>query len=171
MYVEANKAIHGTLEASLLFWAKLSNSLEKMVYQRNKYNWCVMNKIIKGEEYTILWNVNGLKMLHVYVKDVSVILADIDTKCGKVAKMNITRGEIYKYLGITINNSFSGKVNFSMVKYFGNIIENFQEDIKGESATPARHHLFDTSEDAIKLFQSDTYFFTMLWHRYCTCQS
>ena len=50
MYVEAKKAVYGTLEASLLFWAKLSKSLEEMVYQRNEYNWCVMNKIIENKK-------------------------------------------------------------------------------------------------------------------------
>ena len=34
MYAEAKKSIYGTLEASLLFWAKLSKSLEEMGYQR-----------------------------------------------------------------------------------------------------------------------------------------
>ena len=50
MYAEANKAIYGTLEASLLFWAKLSKSLEEMGYQKNEYDWCVMNKIIDNKQ-------------------------------------------------------------------------------------------------------------------------
>ena len=35
MYSEAKKTIYGTLEASLLFWGKLSKILEEMVYWRN----------------------------------------------------------------------------------------------------------------------------------------
>ena len=46
MHEEAKKAIYGIIEASLLFWGKLSKSLEEMRYQRNEYNWCVVNKII-----------------------------------------------------------------------------------------------------------------------------
>ena len=38
MYAEYKKAIYGTLEASLLFWEKLSKSLEEMGYQRNEYD-------------------------------------------------------------------------------------------------------------------------------------
>ena len=34
IYAESNKAIYSTLEASLLFWTKLSKSLEEMGYQR-----------------------------------------------------------------------------------------------------------------------------------------
>ena len=35
MYAKSNKDIYGTIEASLLFWAKLSKSLEEMGYQRS----------------------------------------------------------------------------------------------------------------------------------------
>ena len=38
MYAESKKAIYLTLEASLIFWGKLSKSLEEMVYQRNEYD-------------------------------------------------------------------------------------------------------------------------------------
>ena len=38
MYAEANKVIYGTLYLSVLFWVKLSKSLEEMGYQRNEYN-------------------------------------------------------------------------------------------------------------------------------------
>ena len=61
MYAEAKKAIYGTLEASPLFWGELSKSLEKMGYQRNEYDWCVMNKIIDNKQYTTLWHVDDLK--------------------------------------------------------------------------------------------------------------
>ena len=36
VYAESKKAIYVTLEASLLFWAKLSKRIEKMGYQINK---------------------------------------------------------------------------------------------------------------------------------------
>ena len=35
MGAEAKKSIYGTLEASLLYWGKLSRSLEEMGYQIN----------------------------------------------------------------------------------------------------------------------------------------
>ena len=39
MYAEDKKAIYVTLEESLLFWGKLSKSLEEMGYQINEYDW------------------------------------------------------------------------------------------------------------------------------------
>ena len=46
-----------------------------------------------------------------------------------------------------------------MIDYIGKIIDNILEDMKGESAKPAAHHLFDIAEDATKLSQSDAYIF------------
>ena len=36
------------------------------------------------------------------------------------------------------------------------MLEDIPEDMKGESATPAAHHIFDIAEDATKLYQADT---------------
>ena len=86
MYAESKKAIYGTLEASLLFWKKLSKSLEEMGYQRNEYDWCVMNKIIDNKQCTIIWNVDDLRTSHVEPAVVSSVLADIDAEYGRLQK-------------------------------------------------------------------------------------
>ena len=49
MYAESKKVIYGTLEASLIFWAKLSKILEEIGYHRNEYTWCVMKNIIDNK--------------------------------------------------------------------------------------------------------------------------
>ena len=74
-----------------------------MGYQRNKYYWCVMNKIVKGKQCTILWHVDNLNMLHIYSDVFSSPLSEIDAEYGNITKMNITRGKINKYLGMTID--------------------------------------------------------------------
>ena len=78
MYPEANKAVYGTLETSLLFWGKLSKILEEMVYHRNEYYWFIMNKIIDDNQCTILWYVNALKTLHIDLAIIPRVLADVD---------------------------------------------------------------------------------------------
>ena len=93
MYAEAKKAIYGASEASLLFWGKLSKILEEMGYQRNEYDWCVMNKIVEKKQCTILWYVNDLKTSNVDPAVVSSVLSDIDAEYGKIAKMTIMQGE------------------------------------------------------------------------------
>ena len=69
--------------------------------------------------------------------------------------MTITRGKVHKYLGMTIDYSYPGKVIFSMIDYIKKILDNIPEDIKGESSTPSAHHLFYIVEDSSKLYQAD----------------
>ena len=127
MYAEANKAIYGTLEASLIFWGEISKSLKDMRYQRNEYNWCFMNKIIDNKQCTILWHVDDTKTSHVGPDVVSRVLADIDAEHGNIAKMTITRHKVHKYLGMTIDYSLPGKVIFSMIDYIGICLTVFQK--------------------------------------------
>ena len=79
MLTEYKKDVYGTLEVSLLFWGKLAKSLEDMGYQRNKYEWCVMNKSVTNKQFTILWHFDYLKMSHVDPGIFSSVLADIDS--------------------------------------------------------------------------------------------
>ena len=39
------------------------------------------------------------------------------------------------------------------------MLDNIQEETKGESATPAAHHLSDTAEDSTKIYQANADFF------------
>ena len=49
LYTELDKALYGTLQAVLLFWQKLSAFLiEKHGFEQNEYDWCIVNKMIKG---------------------------------------------------------------------------------------------------------------------------
>jgi hypothetical protein len=78
IYVELQKALYRTLDASLLFWRKLSKTLEDWGYERNPYDWCVMNKTVNGKQCTVLWHVDNLKMSHVDLKVIDELIADID---------------------------------------------------------------------------------------------
>ena len=55
IYIEAIKALYGTVNASRLFFEDLSNYLEKHIgFKRNPYDWCVMNKTINSKQCTII---------------------------------------------------------------------------------------------------------------------
>ena len=51
-----------------------------MVYQRNEYYWCVINKKFNGKQCNILCNVDDMKILHVDSDIFSSDLADIDAE-------------------------------------------------------------------------------------------
>ena len=57
--------------------------------------------------------------------------------------MTITRGKVHKYLGMTIDYSLPGKVIFLIIDYIVKMLDDIPENIKGGSATPSAHHLFD----------------------------
>ena len=120
----------------------------------------MINKIVKGKQCTILWHVDELNISHVDSDIFYRVLYDIDTEYENISKMTITRGNINKYFGITINYSLPVKVKFSMVNYIGKIVDDIPENKKGGSETPAAHHLFDISEDATKMYQTDTELFS-----------
>jgi hypothetical protein len=64
--VELQKALYGTLQASLLFWENLTKFLmEELGFTVNPYDRCVVNKMIKGKQCTIIWHVDDLKLSHV----------------------------------------------------------------------------------------------------------
>ena len=48
-----------------------------MGYQRNEYNWCVMNKIIDDKQCTIPCNVYYMKTSNVDPAVISIVLSDI----------------------------------------------------------------------------------------------
>ena len=74
-----------------------------MVYHINEYDWCVMKTIVNGNQCTIIWHVDYLKMLHFDSDIFSSIISDIDVEYGIIAKMTTTWGRIQKYLGMTID--------------------------------------------------------------------
>jgi hypothetical protein len=59
LYVELQKALYGTLQASLLFWKELSNFLVNTLgFEFNPYDRCVVNKVIDGKQCTVIWHVD-----------------------------------------------------------------------------------------------------------------
>jgi hypothetical protein len=66
IYVVLKNFLYGTVQAALLFWEDLSRFLiEELGFTMNPYNRCVVNKIVKGKQCTIIWHVDDLKLSHV----------------------------------------------------------------------------------------------------------
>ena len=81
-------------------------------------------KTIKVKQCTILWHVVDLKMSHVDSDIFFSVLDDVDIEYGKIAKMTIIWGKIHRYLRMTTNYSFTGKVILSMVDYIEKMIDD-----------------------------------------------
>ena len=58
-------AIYGTMMASLLYYRKFKKSLLNKGFVINPYDPCVANKMINGNQMTILFHVDDCKLSHV----------------------------------------------------------------------------------------------------------
>ena len=58
LYVRLKKALYGMLQAALLFWQLLSNTLMEWGFTINPYNQCVENKQINGKQCTIICHID-----------------------------------------------------------------------------------------------------------------
>jgi len=85
LYVKLRKALYGTLQAVLLFWQLLSDTLIGWGFKLNEYDKCVANKTINGKQCTIIWHVDDLKISHVEQKVVNNIIKNLKTNLDKKA--------------------------------------------------------------------------------------
>ena len=74
IYVKLKKALYGTIQTALLFWKNLTKVLKKWGFTINPYGWCVANKLVKGKQLTIVWNVDDLKISRVDQEVVSDLI-------------------------------------------------------------------------------------------------
>ena len=59
-----NRALYGTILRSKLFYDKLSLELVKLKFEQNPYDKCIFNKMVNGEQLTLVFHVNELKASH-----------------------------------------------------------------------------------------------------------
>jgi hypothetical protein len=161
-YVELAKVLYGTLQAALLFWQNLSGFLiEELGFTVNKFDKCVTSKIINGNQCTICWHIDDLKMSHVKADVLEDIVKKLDVKYGSdEAPLTVMHGKIHDYLGMTLDYSVPSKATFTMHDYIKNLLlDEAPADMEGTAATPAANSLFTINDDAEKLdgAKSDQY--------------
>jgi hypothetical protein len=153
LYTRLNKALYGTLQASRLFWERISDFLiTTNGFERNPYDFCVVNKSINDKQMTIVWYVDDLKISHEDPMAVTDMINALKKEFGKVSDLTVTRGKIHDNLGIRFDFSEPGKVVMSMEDYISNLLEETPDDqIKGMASSPASNHLFDVNSNCKKL--------------------
>ena len=141
------------MQAALLFWRNLSGFLiQKLGFEANPYDFCVVNKTINSSQCTIGWHVNDLKISHMDGNMNCKILEILQKEYGKEAPIPSTTGKIHDYLGMTIDYSTPGKVVFRMEDYIDCMVDECPEGLlKGNPESPAANHLFDINLDCEKL--------------------
>ena len=153
IYAELDKALYGTLQAAFLFWKKIKSFfVEKHGFASNPYDGCVVNKMINGNQCTIGWHVDDIKLSHAENSVAEAVLAELEKEFGKEAPLTVTRGKVHEYLGMKIDFSQDGKVIFSMEENIEALLAEMPDDLKkGSATTPAANHLFTVNPQGVKL--------------------
>jgi hypothetical protein len=160
IYAKLTKAVYGTLLGAILFYEKLSKQLIDWGYEPNCYDRCTFNKMIDGDQITIQFHVDDLKISHMKQSVIDSVFDDLNKEFGTTRKpLAATTGMIHDYLGITIDYSERGKVMFTMHDYLEDIVDEMPDDMNGTAPTPASDNLFDVDEDSIALNKKESDFF------------
>ena len=71
IYVKLQEALYGLLCIALLFYLKLETDLKNNVFIINKYDPCVVKKLVKLEAMTVVCHLYDLKVLYTYLFEVT----------------------------------------------------------------------------------------------------
>jgi hypothetical protein len=150
LYLKLQKALYGMMKSALLFYRKLISELNKMGFEVNPYNPCIVNKIkVNGSQMTIRWHVDDLMISHSSGKAISKFLHALKDIYGD--NLTESTGKIHDSLRMTFDSSLRDEVKINMTKYISKVIEAFPKEIVGKVVTPAGDHLLKVREDGQKL--------------------
>jgi hypothetical protein len=153
--------VYGTLLGAILFYEKLTKQLIEWGYEPNCYDdRCTFNKMVNGNQVTIQFHVDDLKMSHTDQSVMDEILYDLNNKFGTKRKpLAATTGLIHDYLGITIDYSDKDKVKFTMYDYLEDILDEMPNDMNGTAPTPVSDNMFEVDEGSPLLNEKESDFF------------
>ena len=144
LYVRMKKAMYGLLRSALLFYLRLVKDLKDFGFELNPYDPCVANKMVDGEQLTVVWHVDDLKMSHKKKECIDKLLAYLKTKYGE--GIVVHEGTIQDYLGVDHDYGEKGAVKMSMIKHIAKIFEDFPDEIGKTASSPASDHLFQVRD-------------------------
>ena len=151
LYCEAQNAVYGTLKAALLFYKKLVKDLQEYGFELNPYDICVLNKMVKGKQQTVIFHVDDMKASHVDAEVntdlIEYLRSKYEVDMDGLPKLKAKRGKEHEFLGMTLDFNCKGKVMVKMTEYVKEMLQEFQPYIKTKTAkTPAADWLFQTRE-------------------------
>ena len=141
IYVELLKALYGTLRAARLFWETLSGKLQEWGFTLNAYDSCIANKHVDGQQCTITWHVDDLKISHADEQVVRSIIQKIQDTFGQHSELSMHIGKRHDYLGMILDFTTPGILEIDMSDYIQVILQDTPTNLRGTSMVPAAKHL------------------------------
>ncbi len=94
---------------------KLVTDLESNGFVLNPCDPCVTNKVINGNQMTVCWHVDDLKVSHIDPEEITKFGDWLSTTYGVSAATH--QGKVHNYLGIIFDFTDKGRVAINMTKY------------------------------------------------------
>ena len=152
MHLEILGALYGCIESALRWYELYSETLSKEGSTINPYDKCVANKVINGEQCTILWYVDDNKISH---KDPKVVTEVIDIMKKHFGDLSVTRGKVHRFLGMNITITEDRKLKIDMKEHLQEAIDMYSriegEEINEVVTSPAQPRLRDVNNKCPKL--------------------
>ena len=145
IYVELLKALYGMLRAARLFWETLSGKLQEWGFTIHPYDSCVTNKDINGQQCTITWHVDDLKISHVEEQVVRLIIRKIQDNFGQHSELSMHIGKRHDYLGMILDFTNPGILEIDMSDYIQVILQDTPTNLRGTSMVQAKTPFHHTS--------------------------
>jgi hypothetical protein len=161
LYTVLNMALYGTVQASLLFWKRLSSFLiDTHGFVWNPHDFCIVNKMIDDKQMTVVWYVDDLKISHANVFVVDDVVNLVKEELGKDLEVTVRLGKVHDYLGIRFNFTQTGRVTMTMHNYISELINACPDNLmKGTANSPAGNHLFNVNPDCEKFDKENAVMF------------
>jgi len=158
LIVRCNNAIYGTMKASLLYYQKFVEFLDKEGFTLNPYDPCVANKMVNGKQQTIVWHVDDCKVSHVDEAVNEAFIERVRQEFEEIfedgsGKMKVTRGKVHDFLGMTLDYNTDGLLYVHMFKYLKEVLTSWEKlsSSRGLKETAAPANLYVVRQDAKKL--------------------
>ena len=103
IYAVCNKAIYGTMNASLLAYNKLAKLLTKWGFVMNIYDLCVWNKLVEHTQCTIMYHINDILAVHLSPEVITMYVKCLEKEYTNLDPLTVWRGKLHKYLGMTLD--------------------------------------------------------------------
>jgi hypothetical protein len=142
LYCRLLKALYGCVQASKLWYDKLSAFLTELGYQKCPVEPCVMKRLVDGKVYQLL----------IYVDDILIIAEEAEFERLRAA---FTKN--FQWITMEVNDSLSylgmrialgkGYVELDMIFYIDKALQNYKDIV--EQPTPGTRELFEIGQSAL----------------------
>jgi hypothetical protein len=122
LYGKLQKALYGCLRSALLFYLKFMADLESNEFEINPYDPCIANKVINGKYFSVLWQVDDIKISHKNEEEVTKMITWLKSIYGD--DMRVSIGRVHDYLGMTLEFTKNGEGKVTIIDYLKGVVND-----------------------------------------------